>query len=168
MDNNLRDKLLKIQELARRGTTHEREVAASKLVHLLEKHQLTLADIEKEKQTEHCFSYNTRLERSLLLHIYASTMGVSEVRYARRKRETKLYFDLTDDEAFEIREKYARYRVALREEIDLLFRAFVQRHHLTAPADGSRVDIDPEELKRLWMLAQALRPVAPNGQLLLC
>jgi hypothetical protein len=164
MDESLRQKLLKVQALARRGEGGEKQAAAKMLAKLMRKHDLTLDDIQKFKRTEHEFSYQTKFEKQMIAHIAAKVMNEWPEVYRIKGRSRRLYIVCTDAEAKDIQFEFDRLKPIWKEELDLLFSAFVHKHDLFAESDSSEDSstIEPDYLERLINMIYSLQN-APNS-----
>jgi hypothetical protein len=69
MEAKLKDKLLKLYELAKRGIAGEKVNAEFMLTRMLDKHGLTIDDIDQELPKIRYYSYTTLLKKRLILQI---------------------------------------------------------------------------------------------------
>lgn len=163
MDATLFEKLKQIQALAEKGVGGEKENAARMLKHLLDKHSLTMDDLQQrikvEERVPHDFQYRNSAEKAILMQLYARLSGNNEVRYW--KGRNYLTFALTESENERLREEYRIFRKAWKEEVQLLLNAFIQKHELFAPSTGDcpKNDIDLVMLWKLWAMADTISDV---------
>ena len=168
MDAYLKQKLLNIQALAERGVGGEKLNAARMLADLLEKYDISIDDLNDEPELqEYWFKYNTVFEKKLLHQIVGKVLKISQVTYYKHKNNTSHGFDLTEEQYEEISRSYDFYRKELKDEMQLLFHAFIQKHQLVAPSPDPKEDenevmirrrqnVDKEYLRRLFNMMESL------------
>ncbi|SRR5581483_36301 len=144
------DQLRKIQALAERGIDGEKVVAQRMLDALLAKHGLTLADITDHDLDFREFKTTDDLDASLLIHCILFVAGTVHVRHARHRRNKRIvYYELTKLQHAEVLATLEYYRAELKKDLDGLFQAFVNKHHLF-PRDGEcKQTASIEEMERL-------------------
>jgi hypothetical protein len=159
ISESLRQKLLKVQALARRGEGGEKQAAAKMLAKLMRKHGLTLDDIQGFKRTEHEFRYQKKFEKQMIAHIAAKVMNEWPEVYRIKGRSRRMYIVCTNAEAMDIQAEFDRLKPIWKEELDLLFSAFVHKHDLFAESDEGKGDneIDPDYLRRLVNMMDGLQ-----------
>lgn len=126
------DKILdlakKLKALADRGIGGEQKNAVVKLHALLDKHGLTVADLEDEKLTAHAFSYKS-IEKHVLSHIIWKVCGNVKIFGSRRKRN-EFIIDCTHAQSIEILAMQDLYYRALIKELKLFTVAFILKNNL--------------------------------------
>lgn len=142
MSTKLIELARKLNELAKRGIDGEKETAERKLAELMEKHGISLEDIEAETTTDVQFYYASALEQRLLLQIAAS-VGVTS--YGENTRTRNVWLTLTASQRIEVEFKYDIYRRALKEELEIFLRAFIHKNDIY---DKKREPIKTSDLTR--------------------
>jgi len=154
MNEVIRKRLIKIQELAKRGSDGEKEVAARMLNDLLTRHNLKLEDLSDDR-VYYEFVYKLAYERRILFQIYAKVTGNNQISYKRTNKT--IFFKLTKKEYEQIKEMFPRYRAAFKKDLDDLMVAFVQKHKLSSGTISSvDDDIDWDYLNRIINMAENL------------
>jgi hypothetical protein len=143
--------LKKILRLAERGVGGEKENAGRILATLLEKHHLTIGDIEdhdrEEAKQRYWFRYNTRLERDLLMQCYCRALNVNTTRYWQKPGRCQVGFDLSRLDYLELEHLWSYFRRLWRKEMKRLVMAFVFKHHLCSSVPAEEGDKEgPEQL----------------------
>jgi hypothetical protein len=161
----IRETILKIKALHDGATTDgEREAAESRLNALLDKHDLSLADLIEPKKYDHEFRHYSELQKRLLRQIVAHVTG--ELRpvpyyYGSRKPSTRSWFELTPAQAIDVDILYEYYWQAFEEEADDFLTAFVHKHNLGVEVDDEeRPEMTPEDVEhwlKLRQLQQAMQ-----------
>lgn len=123
----------KLLELARRGgTEHEAAAAKKLLLQHLEKHGLSLEEIEEVRRTRYFVNTGTCLDAArFFIQIVASVAG--EVKSGIHKNLKKgyiLYYEVTPAEKVEIMAKFDFYWPLLRSELDAFYHGFVLANEL--------------------------------------
>lgn len=150
-----KDKLLKIQELAKNGRDGEREAAQRVLARWLDQLELTEADIDIELTDEYSFCYKTEMESRLLRQIYGAVVGSETMMYWRVKGKRKLIFEVTESQADEIRSLFAIYKKPLEKELDKCYKAFLFLNDLTVKTKEP-AKLSPEQKDELAQLARMM------------
>jgi hypothetical protein len=157
----LRERLAKLLALSDRGVGGERENAQRFLDRELRRHGLTLEDIATEEKTPQRFSYKTELEKRLLIQVFASVLDTHEPGLYGYRGLKGCFADLSAAEFIEVDAAYRIYRKALRDDVKLLWRAFVEKNRIfprtVAPdvsASEPQEEFDSDEYSRkLTMMA---------------
>jgi len=160
MNEKLETKLKKLLALAERGEGGEKVNAQRMLEKLLIKHSLSLSDITDERIDIHWFKYKGKIEKRLVLQIITSIAPNASKWTNRRKRET-LGADLTTQQMLEVELMFHHYKIALNDDIEALFSAFIHKNDIYPPdsADeesGSCKDQSPEEKARLFKIVKMM------------
>ena len=154
------EKLRKIKALAEQGRGGEAVAAQNKLEALLKKFGVSLAELQASEATIFDFHCSGKSEQNLLLQITAFILQSKTFRMfskSQNGRITKTIGVLLFPHQFvDIKSAFDHYRKILKVEQVRLLGAFIQKHGLFPPSDGSEHPdpIDQEELKRtLAMMA---------------
>ena len=127
------DLLRKLKALAERGEAGERENARTILAGLMEKYGVEEADLQDDALEESCFSYLGPIERRLLVqvifHVTNGDRRVYAYKHGKGSRST-ICCMCTKAEAVQIGVEYDFYRELWTQELDLFFRAFVNKHSI--------------------------------------
>lgn len=161
----IRERLSAIYALYEGATTeHEREAVKRKLDLLCEKYNIDLETLFKPETRSFSFSYNDKYERDILFQVIFKVKNTSQpLNYWKGSK--RITVDITEEQATNIRLLYDVYRVAWKQELDLLLVAFLNKHNIFPDeADqGVSEPLTPERiayLKRLRAVFDTLLPVA--------
>jgi hypothetical protein len=133
VDEKVMRRIQGVLELSRRGVDGEKTSAIHHLEILLKKHNLTMADIESPDLAvkRYPFKYKNDLECRLLLQISVKITNLSRPPlFVRKGSRQELNFDLTIAQHAEFVMTYAILRVALANEVKILFSAFACTNRL--------------------------------------
>lgn len=132
MDDKLKDKLLKLLELAERGVDGEKENAAMLLDKMLKKHGLTIEDINSELPSLKYYYYTSIVSKKIINQIIYTVTGSAKV-YAD-KRNKCIYSEVTDYQHVQILEMVDFHLENYKEEreklLDTFTSAYVHKHNL--------------------------------------
>lgn len=159
MENALRDKLLKLYELAKRGVGGEKVNADTMLRRMLEKHSLTIEDIDVELPKRRYYHYTTLWKEKLICQIIcAVTNSNSMYTYGAYK---DIGADVTDFQHIQILEMidfhFENYIAEKKKFLDDFASAYVQKHELyRETTDKDREDkppLTPEEIRAIMRMS---------------
>lgn len=155
------EKLRKIKLLSERGIGGEARNALSKLEAMLKQHGLTMRDLAMDDLKRYDFTYNTMMERKLLVQIAASILKSSTFRVfgvEKRGRVARiLVLELTAVQYCDISMAFAYYKKILKIEQERLLSAFIQQHELYPPSAGEcQSKMSAEEVYKLTMMMAGL------------
>jgi len=145
-------KLKKIKELAERGEAGEATAAKHMLMSLLDKHGLTLQDIQDEVTKKYTFRYAFADEKDLMLQCISKVADEPRLSYSyRRDRKKEFFVELTEWQYVEAKDLIAfhmkQYRDEKKKKMEAFYSAYLSRHKLFADsAEGSDGKLSPEEL----------------------
>lgn len=141
----------KIHELTRRGVEGERDAAVQILQKFIQKHGISIEDIEGEKKTFREFHFRSHLEERLICQIAANVVGRNTSRYRKRGKRKVVVYELTDAQYVEFELKYSTWRNLLIEEMEVFYEAFVCQNDIypigVAPKESH--EMTKEEIKRV-------------------
>lgn len=161
----------KIRALAERGVDGERVAAQAMLESILTRHNLTLADIEDEKQVRNWVEveFVGKHERTLMTQVICKVAGYSGGIPIRQRKGTRSRFQvqLSPAEHVEVEFVFELMRKALADEFDKVLSAFIYRNSLYGPSaevNDAQPDREhtPEErarLRQVAAMANAMHPV---------
>ena len=169
MDKKLERRLHKLIALAERGVDGEKETAERMLNSLLEKHGLTIDDLGGELREFHWFKYGRGPFSKDLMSQVVRSVAHDGSAYTNQMRPRTIGGELTQAEAVEVELKFAAYKRALGDELDLFFQAFIHKHKLysreISSSDGDDdgdVEASPEQrarIKRMVVWMQTMKHV---------
>lgn len=158
----------KLKALAEHQTAFDGESRNAQLLFekTLERHGLTLADLEDEKIETYLFKVRSNHERKFFAQIFASVVGhdwaakncriVKNInRRANNLKPTDIIIEIkcAAHEKVLTHERWSVYWVHYQKELELFYTAYIQKNELysnperTTPDDDKMVDLD--KLKRL-------------------
>ena len=129
MDERLKSKLQKLQNLAERGVGGEKETAKKKLDQILASNGMSEADLKEDTESYYLFSYTFPYKQKLLSQIIYKVTGKSDL-YKSRGTRNKLGTYCTAAQKLEIELDFEFYSNLLDEEIDMLLSAFIAKQEI--------------------------------------
>jgi len=163
------EKIQKIKTLSEQGIDGEAKAAKLALEKLLQKHDLTLNDLESEEKKERCFIANGDNDKAALLMCTLKILG--EKRYKTLfgyKGDAKCYIELTDYEFVELSNFYNFHKRNMRKEfkqmkIDFQM-AYQLKHRLVSddriPDEEKERYLTPEQILKLIRYANEMQDVS--------
>ncbi len=161
----LLEKLEHIKAISEKGYKGERIAAEEHLHRLMEKYNITEGDLENTGICTFFISYKTDYEKRLLVQLSYMHLGYGHAcdtlgTYTNRKHK-KVAIDCTPAQYIEIEADFEFYRVALAEEMDVFFSAFIQKNKLFPPPELTRADqissdIDMEHLLKMGAMMDGI------------
>lgn len=148
MNDELKERLKKIQALAERGVGGEKESAQKKLEKLLAENGMTEADLHEDETHYYLFSYSGGPYRERLLsQIMYKVMGHESHFAMYKSKHTRNKFGIycTPAQKIEIDLDYEFYCNLFENEVNLLLSAFIQKQELF-PADAPHENLDLNEM----------------------
>ncbi len=156
MDNEL---LQKIKQLAERGVGGEKENAEKMLKLLMKKYNISEDELNSEKIDMFEIKVKTDFESRLLYQIRYSVCGDLNdekklVYYPKNKKH--LYLFSTKAEFLEIEAKFSFYREIWKNQLEILFRAFIRTERLYPSSDlvketNEKSELTPEDYEVIKM-----------------
>lgn len=159
--------LIKLKALAERGEDGERENARRILQRLLEKYNIAEADLEEDALSEHSFRASGARARDLLVQVcFKVTNGDRRIyHYSKGKgARNTVYCMCTKAEAIQIAFEHDFYLELWKEEEDLFFRSFIQKHKIfdDKPGPGEGKTLTPGELLRMKLMMSTMQDKTPT------
>lgn len=159
MENKLKDKLLKLYELAKRGVDGEKENAEFMLNKLLDKHGLTIQDIDQETPKKRWYKYTTNLSKKIISQIVFKVINNDSVYSVRGYKE--VVAEVTDYQHIQILElidfHLENFNKERKQFLNDFTSAYVQKHRLfrdTKDEDvRGRKPLSIEEKQALWRMS---------------
>ena len=167
MDDKKKQLLNKLKALAERGVGGEKETAQRKLKKLMKKYDVEEADLSDEKKENFEFKYKNKFEKQLILQIANKTFGdewfnrIYNYSSGIGKRSIIL-IECTKFEETQIRIEYEFYKELWKEEVEFLFKVFIQKHNIfdlngSSKNNTSEHKYSEKELKRMAMMEMLLQ-----------
>lgn len=164
-----RELLKKLQALAERGVGGERETAERKLQQLMKKYGIDEMEFAEDKMEEFEFKYSNPQEEQLIRQLFFKMFG--------REWKTKSYtyrfgkgsrtirgIECTKAEGIQLQIEYEFYKDLWREEMELFWSAFIQKHRIfsirpddTGDSDEPMTEERMAELMRMQQMMGAMQ-----------
>lgn len=155
--------LQKLKALAERGVGGEKEGAERKLRQLMVKYGVDQLEFEEDQVARYEIKYRGEFEKRLLSQIVYRAKNDKEGQYHRRYGQGSrsiLIVDRTKAQEVQIRIEFEFYRDLLKEEQELLFEAFIQKHRIFRES-GEPPKLptleEMERLERMWAMMAGLQ-----------
>jgi hypothetical protein len=151
-------RLLKVQALAQRGEAGEKEAASRMLRQIMEKYNLTESDLAGLQYNWYKFSYRTAYEKQLLYQILVSVR--THVR-ATKPLHRAIEAELLPEQYEKAVELYTILRSMLKDEFEMLYTAFINKHNIFPDEaihgdDEAREELDIEKLLKITKLMASM------------
>lgn len=120
----------KLRELSIRGVGGEKVNAEEALNKLMEKHKLTMQDIEGEVVSHYQYVVEM-FSNQLFIQVCSMVIGRRDITYTRQKDDIKIVtIQCTAAQSLEIRFKYDHYLQLFIEELDIFTMAFITKNEI--------------------------------------
>lgn len=130
MDDRIRNRLIKVLELAQRGVGGERINAQKILNEQLAKWNMTIEDLGLEPETELAvYVVKGRLEKMLICQIAVYVCNSEKVMHDLTRRG-RVKIKATVIQHIEIEAMFRYYRKLLKKEVQKLYVAFINKHDI--------------------------------------
>lgn len=147
MDDNLRKKLIKLYNLSERGVGGEKRNAKNFLDKLLQKHGITLEELNEDKKEDRYYKYGRVLTRKLIIQIVYSVIG-KEVNAWVCSAYREIGVEATEYEHIQIKElidfHLENYKKEEKKIINTFYDAYINKHNIF-PEKGKEMDKDESE-----------------------
>jgi len=157
------DKLKKVRELADRGYQGEALAAARMLKVLLDKHGLTMADLQDEKTQEYRFKYMFGWEKAIIIQCASKVLDKPTMSYKAYKGRKGIYLDLTEWQYREVTDMTTfhlkQFRKELMRKTKQMEIAYLNKHNIFADSSEGGESLSQEELNELLRTMQDLDDV---------
>ena len=168
MNDKNQELLRKLKALADRGVGGEKENARRILQELLDKYNIAEADLDDDILEEHIFKACGARERTLLIQTcFKVTNGDRQV-YSYKKGKgsrSEICCSCTKAEAVRIGFEFDFFRELWKDEEDLFFRSFIQKHRIFDNKPGEGKELEPGELARMMGMMAAMQDKSPLLQI---
>lgn len=161
------EKIRKVLQLASGGTGGERLAAQKKLNELLNKHGLTINDVNDETIQTYWFPFRTKEEERLIMQIWGRVMQTSKLK--GYKRGKSLGFELTKIQAVDMECLFNAHKKEMKKHLEIALTAYFFSNDL-APSGGSVSEKEfskeeRNELERIWAMMETIKPLAIHKQI---
>tara|TARA_R110000787_G_scaffold27998_5_gene76779 strand:- start:8259 stop:8771 length:513 start_codon:yes stop_codon:yes gene_type:complete len=166
MEDKVISKLKKLKALADTGLGGEKENAKEMLYRLLEKHDLTESTLEDSTIECHWYNYTSGLERRIMVQVFANVVGWNRATQTWLvKGRNKRGIDVTKAEAIEIEVKYTLYCKQLRQELEFLCTAFIDKNNIyDVDAPGGRRLFSDADIEKMSQIREAVDHVKTHNK----
>lgn len=155
--------LRKLKALAERGVGGEKEGAERKLKQLMAKYGVDQLELEEDRVSRYEIKYRGAFEQRLLSQIIYRARNDKEGQYFHRHgpgSKSILIVECTKAQEIQIRIEFEFYRDLLKEEQEILFEAFIQKHRIFGDSEAEEEIPTLEEMERLermWAMMAGLQ-----------
>jgi len=151
MDSKLKEKLGKLYQLAKKGVGGEKENAEKFLKKLLDKHGLTIEDLEKEEKVDKFYNYTSIKSRELIHQIVYHVIGKDMITWNIPTYKC-VGVEATNYQHIQIKElvlfHLENMKIKKKKFLETFYSAYVQKHSLFPPKELSNKEDEEEELSR--------------------
>lgn len=161
MEEKLKDKLLKLYELAKKGVGGEKHNAEYALNKMLAKHKLTIQDIDQETPKKRYYKYTTKLSKKLITQIVYKVINSPRVYVVRACKEVTA--EVTDYEHIQILEMIDFHIENFNTERQQLLNdfaiAYIQKHRLFGDSKDDKSESKPlsiEEKQAIFRMSNIM------------
>lgn len=153
-----------LYQLALRGTPEESKSAEAKLTELMTKFQITMEEIDSEK--EDFFYYKVRPQNKRLFNQVVHSI-ILEPKFYTKKWFRGVIIKTTPELDKQIKEKYKFYVRLYKKEMDLFQKAFINRQDLFHPDAPKRdaSEMTPEEWAELMRIIEIMSGIQKSPYL---
>lgn len=168
-DDRIKQRLIKILTLSRRGVGGEKDNAERMLNNLLKKHGLTLEDlVDEDVKNITWFRCKNKVERTLLSQCCLKVIDSWDKNFwGSKSRKNQIGIQVTKAQEIELGLTFDAHRRAFNKElekhVERLVSAYVQRNQLfsSTPSNESeagKCEISPEDLEAILALMRTMKP----------
>lgn len=160
----IKDKLRKLLVMSERGTPGERDNAGKLLNQLLDKYNISAAELASNALSKYVFTCRNKNFHALLLQIVVMVINKRAIENYRYRGTQKYMFYLTPAQYIEVKHLYSVYSRELKKEYNRLVSAFIHKNHIFPPNpdnknQGESKPLDPEEMMKIFKLANGLNKI---------
>ncbi len=161
-DDKIKARMLKLLALARQGVGGEAQNAHAFLQKMLDKHGMTMADLEDSEQpkTRVNFKWTDPLHKRLLIAVICKVLNRNEFSHWRRPRERSSFrVELTAAQHVEVDLMMAAYWPALQRQTDLMLAAFTHKNNLYPDVESKEPENPPseEDIETILAMVRSMR-----------
>ena len=152
MSENLLNLIRKLKELADRGEGGEKDNAANKLQSLLDKHGISLEDINQDVIKEREFILNSNQIKFFVQVAYScfgNETAIFKLQNEKKSKQVKRFLKLTDAQFIELTAKFDFYWEKYEKDLQIFYSAFIQRNELYVKGSSAKEDLTQEEIEEI-------------------
>lgn len=171
----IRERILKVKELAENGIEGEKKAAINLLKELLNKYDLSFDDLTENVIGRYEYSYTMSAEKILFFGIVRKVTDRGEIAYYKPPNQRIIILELTYVQSVEISALYSYYqkpfRKWLKEKIEIASHAFCRKNGLCRQTStGTSEPITEEDLdmmRKIWREEEDIKALPkPNQKLI--
>lgn len=160
METKLKDKLLKLYELAKRGVEGEKINAEKMLNKMLTKHGLTIEDIDQETPKDRYYKYTSLNSKTIVVQVILKVTNRHEIYGIKNYKEVCAC--VTDYEHVQILEQIdfhlEHFNKERKQFLEDFTNAYVQKHRLYRNIPDKEIlknlsDLSTEEKQAIWRMS---------------
>ena len=157
MEEKIKDKLMKLYELSKRGVGGEKENAEMFLNRMLKKHNLTIEDIASEQLKIRGYLYTTLWKKKIICQVIARVTNRWEIFASSGKGFKIVSSKVTDCEHVQILElidfHFENFELEKKVFLKDFEGAYIQKHRLFKDSsDEETKDLTPEERREVMRM----------------
>lgn len=161
-DDKTKARMLKLLALARQGVGGEAANAERFLQKMLDKHGMTMADLEDRQQPVKRvnFKWSEPLHRRLLVAVICKVLNTTSFDHWKRPRERSSFrVELTATQHVEVDLMMAAYWPALQRQTELMLAAFSHKNNLFPDVESPEPAKPPskEDLDAIFAMMRGMR-----------
>jgi hypothetical protein len=170
MDPILR-KLSKIQELVIRGERGEAMAAKELLQKMLDKHGISLADLERtQEKRKREFSYVYSDEKSIIFQCIFYVLQKENLSYSSYRGKKVISLEMTDLEYAQVNPvidfHLKQYRKEKKRKMEILRKGYIHKHNLFgANSDSGPSELTPEQIAEIINMMDSLEDISFHKQI---
>lgn len=144
----------KLKALSEQGVGGEKVNALVALQKVMRKYAIDPTQLETDKKEFFLIRWDKKYYKifvQVLASITSLDIGVKTFRRSTLKNSSKAYFELTPIQHLELIAKYDFFEKLYKEELEILYMAFIHKHHLfpISPEEGKSSDLDMDKMQRI-------------------
>jgi hypothetical protein len=161
LNDTLKTRLLKLRALADRGVGGEAENAKRMLDAALKKNGVSIEELDDDRRDLHGFSFRDPTERSLLVQIMYSVLGLDARLFGYRNRPRTVLAEMTARQQADIDVLFRSHRKTLKRDIHLFMIAYFAKNNLisTRETPSPSTEKTPEEAARIKRIISMMKTV---------
>ena len=162
-DDKTKQRMLKLLALARQGVGGEAANAQRFLQKLLDKHGMTMADLEDGEQPKvlTAFTWKTDEEHAILVAVICRALNAHDFEFYKLGKRKGFEVELTVAQRVEVELSMAAYMPEFKRQQDLMFTAFLHKNRIypDVKAQTSEPAKPPskEDLQAIIAMMQGMR-----------
>lgn len=149
----------KLKALADKGVGGEKENAESMLKRLMEKHGVSIEEIEEDQKIPRDLKF-TKKNEQLFWQILSHIMGGAAQYRSHKNSTTRIRIEMTSSEHIEFEAKMNFFQKKFEEDFSIFYRAFIHKNDLfSKPSDLSSEpkEMTPEEIDEYFKVKEMMQ-----------